>query len=241
MRRTDRLFDIIQALRTASGPVTAATLAAELEVTVRTVYRDVATLQARRIPIEGAPGLGYMLRRGFDLPPLMFTSDEIEAIVVATRLLPRTGDEGLQNAAASVLSKIEVVLPAALREHLATPTTLVSSRGAPKPSVADLSVIRAAIRDERRLRISYADEQERLSSRTIWPFAVAYYVDATLVTAWCELRDDFRHFRVDRVQALDVLDDGFPVPGRTLMARWLERFSSDVSADGELISRRRDS
>src|SRR5580704_19601814 len=111
MRRADRLFDIIQVLRTASRPVTAAVLAAELEVTPRTVYRDIATLQARRVPIEGAPGLGYVLRRGFDLPPLMFTGEEVEAIVVAARLLRRTGDIGLQDAAASVLSKIGVVLP----------------------------------------------------------------------------------------------------------------------------------
>src|SRR6202041_4046449 len=100
MRRSDRLFDIIQRLRTARGPTTAAALADELEVTVRTVYRDVATLQARRVPIEGAPGIGYMLRRGFDLPPLMFTTEEIEAIAIGARLPRRTGDAGLQQAAA---------------------------------------------------------------------------------------------------------------------------------------------
>src|SRR5246127_433811 len=111
MRRSDRLFDIIQRLRTARGPTTAAALADELEVTVRTVYRDVATLQARRVPIEGAPGLGYVLRRGFDLPPLMFNSEEIEAIAVGARLLSRTGDASLQDAANSVLSKVAVVLP----------------------------------------------------------------------------------------------------------------------------------
>jgi predicted DNA-binding transcriptional regulator YafY len=237
MRRADRLFDIIQLLRTATAPVTAATLAAELEVTPRTIYRDVATLQARRVPIEGAAGLGYVLRRGFDLPPLMFTSDEIEAIVVGARLLRRTGDVGLQEAAARVLSKVEVVLPEALRASLVSPTVFVSGRGA--PAGADLSVIRAAIRDERKLRIDYADEQGRASSRTIWPFAVAYYVEATLIGAWCELRQDFRHFRADRVQALTVLDVGLPVPGRTLMADWLKRFSRDVSADSALNARRR--
>src|SRR5579872_3062318 len=114
MPRSDRLFDIIQALRGAKKPMTAAALAEELEVTPRTVYRDIATLQARRVPIEGAPGLGYVLRRGFDLPPLMFTGEEVEAIVVAVRLLRRTGDIGLQDAAAGVLSKIEVVLPEAM-------------------------------------------------------------------------------------------------------------------------------
>ena len=127
MRRSDRLFDIIQRLRTARGPTTAAALADELEVTVRTVYRDVATLQARRVPIEGAPGIGYMLRRGFDLPPLMFTTEEIEAIAVGARLVARTGDPGLQDAAESVLSKVTVVLPEALRAQLAAAPFFVSA------------------------------------------------------------------------------------------------------------------
>jgi predicted DNA-binding transcriptional regulator YafY len=98
-------------------------------------------------------------------------------------------------------------------------------------------MIRGAIRDERKLRIDYVDQHGQQSSRTIWPFAVAYYIEATLINAWCELRDDYRHFRADRVQALTVLDEGFPVPGRTLMARWLERFSHDPTSDGALGGR----
>ena len=143
MRRADRLFDIIQRLRTARGPMTAAALAEELEVTVRTVYRDVATLQARRVPIEGAAGIGYMLRRGFDLPPLMFTIEEIEAIAVGARLVSRTGDPGLQDAAASVLSKVTVVLPERLREQLAAAPFFVSASGAPVPERVDLAGVRA--------------------------------------------------------------------------------------------------
>jgi len=235
LRRADRLFDIIQLLRTASGPVTASALAATLEVTPRTVYRDIATLQARRVPIDGAPGLGYVLRRGFELPPLMFTSEEIEAILVGARLLRRTGDVGLQDAAARVLSKVEVILPEALRDYLAAPIAFVSPRGA--PAVDDLSEIRTAIRAERKLRIDYVDEQGRCTSRTIWPFALAYYLEATVISAWCELRDDFRHFRADRVQSIAMLDEGFPVPGRTLTADWVKRFSRDVTPDGVLTTR----
>ena len=235
LRRADRLFDIIQLLRTASRPVTAAALATKLEVTPRTIYRDVATLQARRVPIEGAPGLGYMLRRGFELPPLMFTSEEIEAILVGVRLLRRTGDVGLQDAAARVLSKVEVVLPDMLRDHLVSPIAFVSARGA--PAAGGLSVIRTAIREERKLRIDYNDEQGRRTSRTIWPFALAYYVEATLVSAWCELRDDFRHFRADRVQSFAVLDEGFPVPGHVLTENWLRRFPRDVTPDRVLTAR----
>src|SRR5271156_2205841 len=110
MRRADRLFDIIQVLRTQAGPITARALADRLEVTIRTIYRDIATLQARRVPIEGEAGVGYMLRRGFDLPPLMFTVEEIEAIAVGAQMLRRTGDPGLQTAAETVLSKVSVAL-----------------------------------------------------------------------------------------------------------------------------------
>jgi len=124
MRRADRLFDIIQSLRTATHPVTAAALAERLEVTVRTIYRDIAALQGSRVPIEGAPGLGYVLRRGFDLPPLMFTAEEADAIAVGVRLLRRLRDAKLQRAAESVLAKLTVVVPAP--QHIAEPATIAS-------------------------------------------------------------------------------------------------------------------
>jgi predicted DNA-binding transcriptional regulator YafY len=221
MRRSDRLFDIIQRLRTARGPMTAAALAEELEVTVRTVYRDVATLQARRVPIEGAAGIGYLLRRGFDLPPLMFTTEEVEAISVGARLVARTGDPGLQEAAESVLSKVTTVLPEALRAQLSSAPIFVSASGAPVAESVDLSVVRQAIRDERKLDIGYVDEKGARSRRVVWPIAVAYYVQATLVCAWCELRRDYRHFRADRITALTVLDERYPSDNGRLMAEWL--------------------
>jgi len=230
MRRADRLFDIIQRLRTAPGPTTAAALAEELEVTVRTVYRDVATLQARRVPIEGAPGIGYMLRRGFDLPPLMFTTEEIEAIAVGARLVARTGDPALQSAADSVLSKVTVVLPEALRAQLAQPLVFVSPSGAPIAEQVDLATVRQAIRDERKLHIDYADETGARTRRTIWPIAVAYYVQATLIGAWCELRRDYRHFRTDRIAALRVLDARYPSDNGRLMAEWLALRQTEQNA-----------
>ena len=221
MRRADRLFDIIQRLRTARGPMTAAALADELEVTVRTIYRDVATLQARRVPIEGAAGVGYVLRRGFDLPPLMFTAEEIEAIAVGARLVRRTGDPGLLEAAESVLSKVTVVLPEALRAQLLSAPIYVSDTGAPSAESIDLSAVRQAIRNERKLDIEYVDEKGIGTQRIIWPIAVAYYVQATLIGAWCELRRDYRHFRVDRISSLTVLDDRYPSDNGRLMAEWL--------------------
>jgi predicted DNA-binding transcriptional regulator YafY len=221
MRRADRLFDVIQILRSAGRPVTAAALAAELEVTVRTIYRDIAALQASRVPIEGEAGVGYVLRRGFDLPPLMFTADEIEAIVIGARLTRRTGDPALQQAAERVLSKVTAILPQALRAHVTEAPFFVSARGAPVPPAVDLADIRAAIHASRKLRIEYVDEKGACTRRTIWPIAVAYYVDATLVAAWCELRGDYRHFRTDRIVAAALLDERFSTDGGRLMTGWL--------------------
>lgn len=230
MRRADRLFDIIQILRVATAPQTAAALAAELEVTTRTVYRDIATLQARRIPIEGAPGIGYVLRRGFDLPPLMFTPEEIDAITVGARLLSRTGDVGLQRAAASVLSKVTVILPETLRDHLTAAPFYVSTHGASASPVVDLAEIRGAIRDQRKMHITYSDEKGDRTHRVIWPFAVAYYVEATLICAWCELRNDYRHFRIDRIVAAKTMNQRYSDhPGR-LMAQWLAMRTSARAA-----------
>jgi predicted DNA-binding transcriptional regulator YafY len=222
MRRSDRLFDIIQHLRTATGPVTAAALAAALEVTPRTVYRDIATLQARRVPIDGAAGIGYVLRKSFDLPPLMFTADEVEAIAIGARLVRRLRDAKLQEAADSVFSKVTVVLPEALRRQLVSTPFFVSPGDTVEPRGVDLADMRAAIRDSRKLYISYADERGRRTNRTIWPIAMAYYVDVTLVGAWCELRNGYRNFRVERIQASKVLDELFDQDNGRLFREWSE-------------------
>jgi predicted DNA-binding transcriptional regulator YafY len=200
--------------------MTAAALAEQLEVNVRTVYRDVATLQARRVPIEGAAGIGYVLRRGFDLPPLMFTTEEVDAIAVGAQLVRRLRDPALQDAAASVLAKIAIVLPDQTRSYFASAPFYVSEGSAHVPDGVDLSEIRSAIRDTRKLRLMYVDEQERHTRRTIWPIALAYYVDVTLIAAWCELRNDYRHFRVDRVEALTILEEQYP-PDDGRLAEWL--------------------
>jgi predicted DNA-binding transcriptional regulator YafY len=220
MRRSDRLFDIIQLLRTARGPMTAAALATELEVNVRTVYRDVATLQARRVPIEGAAGVGYVLRRGFDLPPLMFTAEELDAVALGARLVRRTRDAKLQAAADSVLTKVLGALPDALRARIDNPRFYVSAGSTPPAKGIDQAAARRAIRETRKMRIAYVDQNGTRSERVIWPLAMAYYVDATLIGAWCELRTDFRNFRVDRIAEAQVLDERFPADNGRLLAQW---------------------
>ncbi|MBV9249659.1 MAG: YafY family transcriptional regulator [Acetobacteraceae bacterium] len=221
VRRADRLFEIIQVLRAAPAPVTAASLAEQLEVTVRTVYRDIASLTAQRVPIDGAAGLGYVLRRGFDLPPLMFTAEEIDAIAVGARLVRRLRDPDLQEAAERVLAKVTAVVPTPLQNQLQSAPYFVSDSSAPAAPGIDLSELRAAIRHRRKMQISYTAESGQRTNRTIWPIAMVYYTDVTLIGAWCELRADYRHFRIDRVQSSWVLDDRYPAESGRLMQEWL--------------------
>jgi predicted DNA-binding transcriptional regulator YafY len=221
MRRADRLFDIIQSLRTASQPVTAAALADKLEVTVRTIYRDIAALQASRVPIDGAPGLGYVLRPGFDLPPLMFTAEEADAIAIGVRLLRRLRDAKLQQAAESVLTKLVVVVPQSLQPLLVSAPVYVSDGSTPEPAGVDPAELRSAIHDARKVTIAYIDEVGHQTHRTIRPIAMAYYVDVTLLDAWCELRNDFRNFRVDRILGAELLDERFTAESARLTAAWL--------------------
>lgn len=220
MRRAERLFDIIQALRVAKAPVTARALAERLEVTVRTVYRDMAVLQARRVPIEGAAGIGYVLRRGFDLPPLMFSVDEVDAIAVGARLVRRLRDPVLLEAAERVLAKVAAVLPEARRSGIVSAPFYVSDGSAALPTGVSLAELRRAIREERKVRMTYADVEGRRTERTVWPIAMAYYVDATVLGAWCELRGDYRDFRVERVLTSTVMDDTFPAGGGALAEGW---------------------
>jgi len=220
MRRSSRLFEIIQVLRSAKAPIPAHAIAKVLEVTTRTIYRDVVTLQAMRVPIEGEAGIGYVMRRGFDLPPLMFTPDEIEAIVVGLSLLGRTRDAGLQHAAARVTQKIAQVLPERGDSRFPGAALQVSPWNAVPPSDIDLSMMRKAIREERTLRLGYRDVEQDLTHRTVRPIALVYYVDSVVLAAWCELRGDFRHFRIDRIEACRESDTDFKGEGERLRALW---------------------
>ena len=213
MQRTARLFEIIQILRSQSKSITAVEIAERLEVSTRTIYRDMQTLQGMRTPIEGEAGVGYLMRQGYDLPALNFSSEEIEAIVVGLSLVAQTGDRGLQKAALGVSEKIDRV-----RERLES--LQVSERGALVPQMVDPDIIRCAIREERKLDIRYFDEDDKPSSRRILPLAIIYYVHAMLLVAWCELRRDFRHFRIDRMQSCSPCEVYFPGDGERLREQW---------------------
>lgn len=220
MRKASRLFEIIQILRLARRPTTAAELARRLEVAPRSVYRDIAALQAMRVPIEGERGLGYVLRPGFNLPPLMFSVEEIEAVSLALGLLDRTGDGELKEAARRVSNKIASALPEPLRQWLEASALHAWGRSPPASDCVDLAVLRRAIREERKLTIDYRDERGRETRRTIRPAALIYYAEAVNLVAWCELRQALRHFRVERMTACEACDAYFKGEGDALRRLW---------------------
>lgn len=216
MRRADRLFDIIQALRRRKL-TTARQLAEQLEVSERTVYRDIRDLIASGVPIDGEAGVGYVLRRGFDLPPLMFKPAEIEALVLGARIVAASGDRELAAAAEDALVKVEAVLPERLRA-VAETTALYApiGRDAPRPGL-DMAALRGALRQRRKLRFGYVNAQGEATRRTVRPLCLLYYGPVWLMVAWCELRTDFRSFRLDRIAEPEILDETFrPEPGKRL-------------------------
>jgi len=202
--------------------VSGATLAVELGISLRTLYRDIASLQAQGAGIEGEPGFGYILRPGFMLPPLMFSEEELEALVLGSRWVAHRADDRLGLAARDALAKIAAVLPADLRDDLEASTLLV---GPGEPIVAgdlELGAVRQAIRAERKLVITYRDLKEAESTRTIWPFALGFFDRVRVIVAWCELRQGFRHFRVDRIAALTPSQARYPRRRQALLREWRE-------------------
>jgi len=221
--RSQRLLDLIQVLRRHRRPVSGRLLASELGVSIRTLYRDIVTLQAQGAPIEGEPGLGYVLKPGFMLPPLMFSEDEIEALVLGSRWVADRADERLSVAARDAMAKILAVLPTDLRDSADASALLVGPGAGIASDRVDLGVIRKAIRAERKLVLSYRDGKETQSERTIWPFALGFFDRVRVVVAWCELREDFRHFRADRIAEVSVLDTRYPRRRQALLKAWRER------------------
>ncbi|MGZ5828538.1 MAG: helix-turn-helix transcriptional regulator [Xanthobacteraceae bacterium] len=220
MSRAQRLLDLIQILRRHRHPVSGQSLAVELDVSLRTLYRDIATLQGQGAHIDGEPGVGYLLRPGFMLPPLMFSEDEIEALVLGSRWVAERGDQPLGKAARNALAKVAAVLPNDLRDRLDATALLIGRADPPMAGDAELTAIRQAIRNERKLRIDYVDRDGSRSRRIVWPFAVAFFERARVVAAWCELRTDYRHFRTDRIAALRVTDKRYPRRRQVLMKEW---------------------
>lgn len=244
MSRAARLLDLVQLLRRHRHPVSGAAIAAALGISLRTLYRDIGTLQAQGAAIDGAPGLGYLLREGFVLPPLMFSAEELEAVVLGMRWVAQRGDTHLAEAARDALAKIQAVLPPALQAELQASTLLVArlqpaagrdagdgpaGDGAAAPPSTDgpadehTAAVRVAIRRQHKLRIGYRDGSGRSTQRTVWPFALGYFDRAQVVVAWCELRGDIRHFRCDRLATVAPLEERYPQRREALLQAWRER------------------
>jgi predicted DNA-binding transcriptional regulator YafY len=226
MRRADRLFQIVQHLR-GRRLTTAAQLARWLRVSERTVYRDIRDLSISGVPVDGEAGVGYRLKPGFDLPPIMFTLDEVEALVAGARMIEAWGGTALGDHARSAIAKIALALPAARREEIERTRLFAPEFLVPKGAAAGLETVRQAIAGRRKLHIDYVDGEGRGSDRTINPLALNFWGTTWSVAAWCESRADFRVFRLDRVRSLRIGDEKFEeVPGRTL-----EDFLKNVSRE----------
>jgi predicted DNA-binding transcriptional regulator YafY len=221
MARSQRLLELIQVLRRHRQPVSGQALADELSVSLRTVYRDIQTLIGQGATIDGEAGLGFVLRPGFVLPPLMFSDEELEALVLGLRWVAQRTDASFEHAAMNALAKIAAVLPDDLRNNvegiglIAVPSRNTDARH-------DLAPIRAAIRSEQMVVLDYADVKGEHTRRTIWPIALAFFENSRVLAAWCELRQDFRHFRIDRIIALHETGQRYPQRRRVLMKQWRE-------------------
>lgn len=223
MSRSARLLDLLQVLRRHRRPVSGQSLADELGISLRTLYRDIATLQGQGASIEGEPGIGYILRPGFMLPPLMFSEDELEALVLGSRWVADRGDDRLGGAARNALAKIAAVLPPDLREDLDATSLLVGPGAALVADTVDLAAVRKAIRAERKLEIRYRDRDGAATQRVVWPFALGFFDRVRVIVAWCELRQDFRHFRTDRIAELAVTETRYGRRRQALLKEWRKR------------------
>lgn len=220
LTRTERLLALLQILRRNRYPIRGATLADELGISLRTLYRDIATLQMQGAQIEGEPGLGYLLNPCYMLPPLMFSEEEIEALVLGSRWVAKRADSRLGAASRDAIAKIAAVLPVDLRNKLDASALLIGPGQAIMGGDQEQALIRQAIRHERKLIIRYKDVQENETERTIWPFAMGFFEQTRIVIAWCELRQQFRHFRIDRITGLNLTSTRYQRRRQALLKEW---------------------
>ncbi|TAT82910.1 helix-turn-helix transcriptional regulator [Rhizobium ruizarguesonis] len=220
MRKADRLFQIIQILRRSSRPVTSSELADELEVARRTVYRDIAHLTAQRVPIEGEAGFGYVLDPRYDMPPLMLTPDEIEAVVLGVQMVARLNDAAMRNAATDVMAKITSVMPQDLLPYIAQPAVGIKPDDAGGDVTRDTRPLRLAIREGRKLELDYRAADGTITSRIVWPVLLGYDDTHSLLIAWCQSKQAFRHFRTERILKVEILGESIGMSRSKLRQQW---------------------
>lgn len=230
MRRADRLLRVIQLLRRHRRPVTGQAMASELEISLRTLYRDIADLITDGVPIRGEAGVGYVLGEGYDLPPLMFKADELEAVMLGLRWVAKRGDPDLARAAMDTAAKIGTVLPANLKPFLYDSSLIASPFTKNTEDRIDVAALRKAIREQHKVSIHYKAEDGAESNRVIWPIGISYYDAQRIIIAWCELRQGFRSFRTDRVMGSEVLKDKYKERRKALLSRWQDEIRKETSS-----------
>ena len=231
MDKTERLFSVMDALRRHRRPVTAQMLADEQAVSVRTLYRDIQTLIGLGAPIDGEAGIGYMLKPGFFLPPLMFSAEELEALVLGAQWVGGQPDEGLRAAAQNALAKIATASPDDLRDRISNTGLWAAPASWSVPAEPLLGVVREAMRSEKALHLTYADEAGNATQRPVWPVTLAYYEEKQIIGAWCTLRQDFRNFRIDRIRAARIGEEPFGKRRVILLKEWEAVWSARTRRD----------
>lgn len=220
MRRTERLFQIIQILRSTRSPITGRELAEELEVSLSTLYRDMAELTAQRIPITGEAGVGYVLDDGYDMPPLMLTADELEAAALGATWVAAEADPTLARAARDLVSKLSQAIPKELRPIVLDASSKAMRTQSKISEKFDGALLRHAIRQRYRVQLVYKDRDGKTTDRIIWPLLIAFLDRTRYIVGWCETKQDYRHFKTERVKELKVLGDKYSGRRTALLKGW---------------------
>ncbi|WP_407579698.1 helix-turn-helix transcriptional regulator [Citrobacter koseri] len=228
MTRTERLLELLQILRAQRYPITASTLSERLGISVRSLYRDIKTLQHQGVCIEGCAGIGYIVKSDFHLPPLNLSHEEINAITLGLNWVSHNTDYDFKNTVRNALAKIHAVIPDELKNLIESQSYLTG------PSEKDerfFEDIRNAIKKQKRIKINYCDKKDVYSSRVIWPIALVYMESCWLLVAWCEMKNDFRHFRTDKIQDIAQLDSMYSESRLVLLKKW--RIKEGISVEKE--------
>lgn len=220
MTRTERLLTLLQVLRTYRYPVSGQKLAERLDISVRTLYRDISTLQAQGAEIEGEAGIGYILKPSFFLPPLMFSQTEIEALLLGTQWVSQYGDAPLSKAATDALSKITDVLPKNIKNGMNTFALRVGPPMQESLAKENLTVLREAIRNQKKICLNYQSQEGKRSQRIVWPFTIGYFTDGRILVGWCENENDYRHFNTSEIISVEILNDLYPRSRDSLFREW---------------------
>lgn len=220
MTRTQRLLTLLQILKENRYPITAETLASQLEVSVRSIYRDIESLRDQGAEIVGEAGIGYQLKTGLLLPPLAFDENELEALILGLRWVKSNADSELKNSAIRAISKINSVVAGHSQKILNQNTLFAPTTHFYEINDTIAKDLRSSLREECKAKMTYLDAQNQPTERIIWPIAIGYMKDSQVLAAWCELRESYRHFRLDRIQSYFALSDKLPYPKEYLLARW---------------------